>query len=325
MCVVVTREGSLREEKERSSKQIITPSHDYLRLPLWPLVPITWIRQPHTHTYFSFIWSKIHDTHWHTDNLYSLPAIRGHTFSFPLFPPPLWGCAHTSASMTRYPLLIASSIADGHRKKTYSKLGKCREVSALISSILPILLRVSELPLELQTQALFPFVLPSATSLLTFPFPTHPPPPDSYRFSSSSCFFFFPPPHSFLSNALEKRSGGGGDADLWLEPHFLAFCSRKVRSHGIAISPARLYRCRQLQAAAGSLIRVCVMSPHSTCCKHHTALKQRQTGHGLRPCQRGSHIPPQQKKNLPSLQSLRSDQFWPLCWVLFCVCDKYLW
>lgn len=51
-CVVMmAKEGSMREEEKRrrregSCKQIMTPSNDYLRLPLWPPMPITEIRQP---------------------------------------------------------------------------------------------------------------------------------------------------------------------------------------------------------------------------------------------------------------------------------------
>ncbi|KAK5848621.1 hypothetical protein PBY51_006219 [Eleginops maclovinus] len=41
----------------------------------------------------------------------------------------------------------------------------------------------------------------------------------------------------------------------------------------MAISPARQYGFRQLQAAVGSLIRVSVMSPHLTCRLCRTVLK----------------------------------------------------
>lgn len=98
----------------------------------------------------------------------------------------------------------------------------------------------------------------------------------SFAFYSSdsfiSLFFLFSSPSSHLSPSLLEK-GPMGDADLWLEPHFPAFCGRRVWSHGIAISPARRYGFRQLQAAAGSLIRSSVMSPHLTCRRCNAALK----------------------------------------------------
>lgn len=175
-------QGRGRYERKRSSKQIITPSHDYLRLSLWPLVPITWREQPvhtctHTHSHcFSFSQAKCMlptetqtiCVHWRTSEATHSP--------FHCTQP--WcgrGACLLQHPWLRLPPLIASRVADGHSRKTYSKLGRCWEVSGSISSISHVLLRVPELPSELQTQALFP----SAPPILAVPFPTHPPSPDS--------------------------------------------------------------------------------------------------------------------------------------------------
>ena len=142
-------------------------------------------------------------------------------------------------------------------------------------TFLPFLSRVSELPLDHQTQAthFFPFILPSATSPLTFPFDAHPPSPASYLFPSSSRFLFSPLLPAHISHPGIVGKGPWGNADLWFKPHFPPCCGRRGRPHGIAISPARRDGLRQLQAVADSLIRVCVMSPHLTCRRCHAALQ----------------------------------------------------
>lgn len=121
---VDVRKGIRR--REGSSKQIMTPSHDYLCLPLWPPAPITEIRQPVcVSVYFTFsegnkcvVCVFVCVMLYHTDVFTA--CYQSPHFLFPTVLSNVQeGCAGALASMTRQLLLIASRIADGHRRKTY--------------------------------------------------------------------------------------------------------------------------------------------------------------------------------------------------------------
>ena len=261
----------------------MTPSNDYLRLPLWPPVPITEIRQPvpvsvcaHTQVcLFPFPWSKMHVWFWLAHmHVYSVLAIRGQTLPFPhcLAPVCTEGWAGALASMTRQPLLIASRTADGLRRKTYLSWENVERTADWFwevgnkSNILPVLSWISKLPSSI-------FALLSAPSLLAFSFSCLA--TIAFFLSDSFIPLFLIPPHICLPHSLGKGLGGwGGGWGLWLELYFPACCGRRrVWPHGIAISPARQYGFRQLQAAAGSLIRAFVMSLHLTCRRCHVVLE----------------------------------------------------
>lgn len=226
-CVaMMAKEGSIREEEKRrrregSCKQIMTPSNDYLRLPLWPPVPITEIRQPEpvsVHTpvcLFSFLWSKMHVWFWLAHmHAYSMLAIRDQTLPFPhcLAPVCTEGCASALASMARQPLLIASGTADGLHRKTYLSWENVERMADWFwevgnkSNILPILSRISKLPSSL-------FALLSAPSLLASPFSCL----AAVAFFLSDSFiplFLIPsPPHICLPHSLGKGLRGQG---IWI-------------------------------------------------------------------------------------------------------------
>lgn len=115
----------------------------------------------------------------------------------------------------------------------------------------------------------FLFILPSAASHFAFSFHASPELPAAYQFSSYFFFYYY----LFVCLPLPLQQGQCG-SNLLFEPHCPACCGRwKVWSHGIAISPAKQHGSRQLQAAAGPLIRASVMTLYLAYRWCHTPLK----------------------------------------------------
>lgn len=91
----------------------------------------------------------------------------------------------------------------------------------------------------------------------------------SHHFHSSLCFCFSPALRISQPHILRQRSRGGRMLIYDLNRISQYTVSGGLWSHGIAISPGRQYGFGQVQAAAGSLIRVSVMSPHLSCWRCH--------------------------------------------------------
>lgn len=93
VCGYNGKGGASERRETEGIKRIMTPSHNYLCLPLWPPMPITEIRHPvpvwvHTHkcVYFFSMEQNVRDAHTQAfvfTAWYQWP----HTFSFPLHSP----------------------------------------------------------------------------------------------------------------------------------------------------------------------------------------------------------------------------------------------